>query len=471
MIFDIKGNKLIFQCEGELFKQVREHFSCPYEGHSFMKKKNKFIPSRKYFITPTGQCDMGMFWEINKYLHECNVIVPTTSVSKELTLYLTRQYNFEYYNNLKANENTLRDYQEDAVKIALKTGRGICLMGTGAGKTLTTASLIENFYLNSDSKAAFKCLVVVPDLGLVSQTYNDFLSYGVSFKPTMWTGKHDPDLTSNVFVVNLAILQRRFEEIEWLKHVDLLIVDECHKGKAEVTGKVISKILTPHKYGFTGTLPDTNGDKWTVLGKLGPVIFEKSSYELRQENFLTNVEVTCVNLCYKPVPRMNYRQELDFLYESEFRNNAIKEIATKFPKNILVLINHIRHGEILMEKLRGIPKKVYFIQGKVEVEEREKIKEIIEKHDDVVCIALSSIFSTGVNIKNLHMIMFAAGGKAFIRTVQSIGRGLRLHPSKNKLYILDLVDNLRYGFEHGEARKSIYQREQIPFKEKNLREP
>jgi superfamily II DNA or RNA helicase len=471
MKFDLNKNKLIYQCESELFKQVREHFSCPYEGHSFMKKKNKFIPSRKYFITPTGQCDVGMFWEINKYLHECNIVVPSTSVTDDLRKYLTRQYDFKYYNNLTASGNTLRDYQEDAVKTALKLGRGICLMGTGAGKTITTASLIENYYLNSDNKNAFKCIVVVPDLGLVTQTYNDFLSYNVSFKLTRWTGNHVPDLTANVVVVNLAILQRRFEENEWLKHIDLLIVDECHKGKAEVTGKVISKILTPHKYGFTGTLPDTNGDKWSVLGKLGPVIFEKSSYELRQENFLTNVEIKCVNLCYRPVPKMKYREELDFIYDSDFRNNTIKEIATKFPKNVLILINHIRHGEILLEKFQGISKKVYFIQGSVEVEEREKIKEIIEKHDDVVCIALSSIFSTGVNIKNLHMIMFAAGGKAFIRTVQSIGRGLRLHPSKNKLYIFDLIDNLRYGIEHGIARKDIYQREKIQFVEKNLREP
>lgn len=470
MKFDLGKNKLIFQCESELFKQVREHFSCPYEGHSFMKKKNKFIPSRKYFITPTGQCDIGMFWEINKYLHECNIVVPSSSITDELRIYLTRQYDFKYYNNLTASGNVLRDYQEGAVKVSLKMGRGICLMGTGAGKTITTASLIENYYLNSFNKNAFKCLVVVPDLGLVTQTYNDFLSYNVSFKPTRWTGSHDPDLTSNVFVVNLAILQRRFEENEWLKHIDLLIVDECHKGKAEVTGKVISKILTPHKYGFTGTLPDTNGDRWSVLGKLGPVIFEKSSYELRQENFLTNVEIKCVNLCYRPVPKMKYREELDFIYDSEFRNNTIREIATKFPKNVLILINHIRHGEQLLEKLQGISKKVYFIQGKVEVEEREKIKEIIENNNDVVCIALSSIFSTGVNIKNLHLIMFAAGGKAFIRTVQSIGRGLRLHPSKSKLYIFDLVDQLRYGNEHGEARKMIYQREKIVFSEKNIRE-
>ena len=191
MIFDLKNNKLIFQCEPELFKQVREHFSYPYEGHSFMKRKNRFIPSRKYVITPTGQCEVGMFWEINKYLHECNVVVPSTSVTNTLSNYLTKQYDFTYYNNLKAEGNTLRDYQEDVVKLALKTGRGICLMGTGAGKTITTASLVENYYLNFTNRSAFKCLVIVPDLGLVTQTYNDFLSYGVSFKPTKWTGKHE----------------------------------------------------------------------------------------------------------------------------------------------------------------------------------------------------------------------------------------------------------------------------------------
>jgi superfamily II DNA or RNA helicase len=469
--FDLKGSKLIFQCDTDLFKQIREQFSYPYAGHSFMKKKNKFIPSRKYVITPTGQCEIGMYWEINKYLHENQIIDNDHIITKELSDYLCKQYDFEFYNTLKANGQPLRDYQVNVVKLALKTGRGICLMGTGAGKTLATAALIENYYLNATNKNAFKCLVVVPDLGLVTQTFNDFLSYGISYKITKWTGSTTPDFTANVIVVNMSILQRRFEENEWLKHIDLLVVDECHKSAAEVSGKIISKITTPHKYGFTGTLPDNNGDKWSVLGKLGPVIYEKNSFELRQENFLVNVNVTCVNMFYNRVPKMKYKEELDFIYNSEFRNNTIKEIAQKFPKNILILINHIRHGEMLLEKLSGTSKKVYFIQGKVEVEERERIKELIEKHDDVVCIALSSIFSTGVNIKNLHMIMFAAGGKAFIRTVQSIGRGLRLHPSKNKLIIFDLIDNLHYGIEHGLARKSIYNREQIEFSEKNLRQP
>ena len=113
-------------------------------------------------------------------------------------------------------------------------------------------------------------------------------------------------------------------------------------------------------------------------------------------------------------------------------------------------------------------KQIYFIRGEVEVETREDIKRIMEKDNNVICVAMSSIFSTGVNIKNLHNIIFAAGGKSFIRTVQSVGRGLRKHASKNKLLIFDICDNLRYGLRHCEKRKDIYETEKIKYTETNI---
>jgi superfamily II DNA or RNA helicase len=87
----------------------------------------------------------------------------------------------------------------------------------------------------------------------------------------------------------------------------------------------------------------------------------------------------------------------------------------------------------------------------------------MEQKNNIICVAMSSIFSTGINIKNIHMIMFTSGGKAFIRLVQSIGRGLRKHHAKEKLLIFDLADNLKYGEEHFSRRKEIYQREHITF--------
>ena len=104
-------------------------------------------------------------------------------------------------------------------------------------------------------------------------------------------------------------------------------------------------------------------------------------------------------------------------------------------------------------------KKVFFIRGSVEIDDREKYKKLLEEEDNHVCIAISKIFSTGINIKNLHYILFASAGKAKIKLIQSIGRGVRLHENKNKLFIFDIADNLLYGAKHLRRRKEIYEEE------------
>lgn len=460
-----KKNKIIFKCDDtSLFTEIREHFSVKNEAASFFKRYNRFIPSRKYMITPAGQCELGMYWEIRNYLFDKQKIVDV-KVDSNLDPIINCGIQYKFYDNLKLQ---LRDYQRDVVHKALQFGRGICVLGTGAGKTLTTATLIENYFQNCNNNEKFKCLVIVPDLTLVNQTYKEFEDVGVSFTITKWTGTYKPDLTSNVIICNISILQNQIEANDWVNYVDLLIVDECHKAKAEVSSKIINNIKTPHKYGFTGTLPDKNEERWSVLGKLGPVLYTKNSHELREEKFLANVEARVIKITYSQLHQFEYNDELEFIHKNTFRNDVIKKICEKFNNNILILVNHIAHGEALFEHFKDLNKQVYFIRGEVDVEERDKVKQIMEDSNNVVCIAISAIFSTGVNIKNIHMICFAAGGKSFIRTVQSIGRGLRLHEDKNKLIIIDIQDNLKYGFKHGETRKQIYDKEKIKFLEKEI---
>lgn len=464
--FDVgKKNKILFQCtDKDIFNRVREYFSVANTAAKFAKRFNRFIPSRKYVITPTGQCDFGMFWEIKNFLYKNQITAPI-QISESLQQLINCKVNCEIYEGLNL---PLRDYQQSSVKLALQSGRGICVLGTGAGKTLTTACLIESYFIHYNKDKHFKCLVLVPDLSLVNQTYKEFIDVGVSFSVTRWTGNLTPDLTSNCIICNISILQSQFEANDWVKHIDLLIVDECHKAKAIETGKIINQINTIHKYGFTGTLPNNNEDLWSVVGKLGPVLTTKTSAELRSENHLTNVETKVLKLHYKNQYVFEYKEELDFIYTNDFRNNVIKKICDKFQNNVLILVNHIKHGEALYEHMRSLNKQVYFIRGEVEVEERDKVKQILEENNNVVCIAISAIFSTGINIKNIHMIFFAAGGKSFIRTVQSIGRGLRLHPTKTKLTIIDLQDMLKYGIQHGNARQEIYDTEKIPFTERDI---
>jgi superfamily II DNA or RNA helicase len=454
----------------DLFDRLREHFSVENEGARFARYRGRFAARRKYAITGLGACEVGLYWEIRQYL-----IKQQVKIDIEITDKLQKILNIGKDTSLyKDFTFDLREYQEDVIKKALKLGRGTCVLGTGAGKTFTTAALIENYFQDCTDKDTFKCVVLVPDLGLVSQTYDEFLNCGTTFKLTKWTGKIKPDLTANVIICNIGIVQSQFDNNDWLKYVDLLIVDECHKIKAtNKISKIVSKIRTLNKYGFTGTLPENNLDKWSIIGKLGPVIYEKSSYELRLEDYLANVNVKVLNLEYNTPPRYlsdnAYKEELDFIYESDFRNTFLTKLCGKLENNTLILVNHIAQGVILSEYLtQCVNKQIYFIRGEVEVETRDDIKKIMEKDNNVICVAMSSIFSTGVNIKNLHNIIFAAGGKSFIRTVQSVGRGLRKHASKNKLVIFDICDRLRYGIRHCEKRKEIYDTEKIKYSETNI---
>lgn len=456
--------------DSDLFDRIREHFSVENDGARFARRYNRYAARRKYAISNLGACELGLYWEIRQYLIK-NQIQTGIDVTDNLKEVLNSGINNTVYTNFNFK---LREYQEEVIGKALRLGMGTCVLGTGAGKTFTTAALIENFFREAADKDTFKCLMIVPDLGLVQQTYDEFINCGTTYKITKWTGKTKPDLTANVIIANIGIIQSRFEESDWIKYVDLLIVDECHKiGSGRKISKIVQKIKTLNKFGFTGTLPENQLDKWSIIGKLGPVIYEKTSAELRLEDYLANVAVKVLNLTYKqPLvckTQNRYKEELDFIYESHDRNNFITKLCGKLSNNTLILVNHIKHGESLMNHLVSLGKQqVYFIRGEVDVEEREKIKKIMENNSNVVCVAISAIFSTGVNIKNLHNIIFAAGGKSFIRTVQSIGRGLRKHKTKSKLIIIDMCDNLPYGRRHCEKRKEIYKKEKICFKETDI---
>ena len=451
--FELVKNKI--RIAGELVPVIRDFFSETDATARFRLKgrARHFADIRNYCITPTGLFEAGLFFDILRYIKEVypdeelhidsnvsDIIKPTLAsadVYDELTL-------------------PLRDYQLAACKKAIQFGRGILKMGTGAGKTLTICSLLSSMFKSKGD--TFKCLLIVPDLGLVNQTFGDFSEYDAPFKYTKWSGKNKPDFTANVIIANLGILQSQFKDNDWLEKVDALVVDECHKvKKSNKVSKMVQQIRTVHKFGLTGTMPDSKVDEWNIVGKIGSIIYEKDSFQLRTEKHLTPASTTIIESEFLSSPayktgadaKLNYRLELDFIYENQFRNNIINQ----------------KHGETLYDLMSALKdKRVYFVKGELEIEERENIKRIMEIEDNVVCIAMSSIFSTGVNIKNIHMIVFAAGGKSSIRTIQTIGRGLRLHDSKDNLKIIDIADQLKYGQKHVARRKEIYEQEKIPYK-------
>lgn len=469
--FDIINGDAYIITTDDVLEQIRFEFSTENAAKSFVKgNKKQYIPSRIYAIAPTGKFEIGLAGEILR------TIASKQLASKvEMTDAFKQQFkptiDAQVYDSLAFS---LRDYQQEGIARALRQGRGICLLATGAGKTLLMASLAASI---KSPFQPFKCLIVVPDPGLALQTFNDFQKYQVPFKTSLWTGENELDKTADVIIANQRILLNRADENKWIYKVSVLIVDEVHTIKKDnKINKIIRKIETNNRFGMTGTLPVAPLDKWNVLGQFGEILIIKSSAELRAGGYLADVEAKILNITYKGAPERitdpaisklstaKYRAELDFLHHNEYRNNILKQICCRFNNNILILVNNLVHGEVLRNKMQQCTnKRVYFISGAMDVEVREQIKQLMEQNNDIIVIAMSKIFSTGISVNNIHMIVFAAGGKSFVRVVQSIGRGLRLHESKNKLIIIDVQDNLRYGGSHASARTQIYEMEKINF--------
>ncbi len=461
---------------GEYFDHIREHFSAENQSAKFNRYRHRWLPARKYVITPNGRFDPGLYYEIRKFLVKNQYqarFTQTESFNKNiLPKYNIINPDFDCL-NLK-----LRDYQRAIVDASLRIGRGVAILATAGGKTLTIANLIENIF---KSTGQLKCLILVPDLGLVNQTHSDFQEYGVSYLHSKWSGQNKLNLNSNVIIANMGILQSDKTDLSWIDNIDLLVVDEVHKIRRDnKINKIIKRIRTPHKFGFTGTMPEDDIDQWNIIGKIGPVLYEKNSYQLRSEDYIAKVAVQILKLEYLSEPERGnrsdpgdrYRKEGDFLIKNDFRNNTISNLSKKLDNNALIMIDYIKHGEILYDYiLKACPnKKCYFIRGDVEVEDREKVKKLMERESNVIVIAISKIFSTGINIKNLHYIIFAGGGKAKVKIVQSIGRGLRLHKDKSRLIIIDIADQLYYGYRHMTKRISLYSKEKIKYGIKKITE-
>lgn len=466
IILDKNKNKGVYI--GDYFNEVRTHFSVKNDAAKFASRfGNRFLPSRLYAITPTGRFDACLFFEIQKFLKDYYSDTNIDVQHDFVKTIVPGKFN-GIYSNIKTLcklNLELRDYQQDTVWKSIKTGRGVIVLATGGGKTLIIATLVGTLHENNAFK---KALIIVPNLGLVEQTYNDFIEYGTQFTASKWTGNNELNLNTDVVIANLGILQSKKTDLSFLDQIDLLIIDEVHTSrKGNQINKLIENIKTNHKYGFTGTLPENPLDQWNIIGKIGPVIVEKSSYELRQKKVISPATALVLELNYKTKPPISstgnkYKEELEFLFTNSFRNNILLNFTKKVNKNTLILVDYIKHGEQLFNILQSnTEKKVYFVQGSVEIEDRERIKKIMEYKDNVICIAISKIFSTGINIKNLHYIVFAGGGKAKIKILQSIGRGLRLHHSKDQLYIVDIADQLHYGAKHYKRRKEFYAQENI----------
>jgi superfamily II DNA or RNA helicase len=458
----------------DYLSNIREYFSVEDKNQNFKRRFTVgYRPSaRQYAITPQGRFEPRLAHTILEYLHSLEIPLKV-EVTDKFKEFIYSPHLWDEDKDIVTLGMSLRDYQYETVKAALKNKSGIIILPTSAGKTFVMATIVRSIQQQQDN---LKTLILVPDIQLVTQSYSDFIEYGIPENEiTKWTGSYEPDSNASIVIANIQILQSEKQDLSLLKDIKLLIVDEVHKLKhGNKVNKIIDQITAKYRFGLTGTMPDTKIDEWNIIGKLGKIIYKKQSIDLRDQNYISQVHVAILKVNYWDLPTFTrpsatnptagYEEEIHFLQNSEFRNNLITKIVNGVDKNTLIMVDRIIHGEILLLTLtKNTKKKVYFVHGDIEIEERENIRRLMEEEDDVICVAISKIFSTGINIKNLHNIVFASIGKAKIKIIQSIGRSLRKHASKKRATIFDIGDNLRYGNAHLAERIDLYNEEQIPY--------
>ena len=356
----------------------------------------------------------------------------------------------------------LRDYQFDVVNKFLENPQALQEVATGAGKTITTATLSHL------CEPYGRTMVIVPNKSLVVQTEEDYinlgLDVGVYFGDRKELGKTHTICTWQ----SLNVLDKKSYDndtlslAEFCEGVCAIIIDEVHQAKAEV----LTKLLTQNfkhcaiRWGLTGTVPKEAWEFQGILASIGPVINQVSAHDLQEKGVLANLQINILQTNEVEVFR-SFSDEYAFLVTDDSRltwiGNKIKELSLS--GNTLVLINRIDTGKKLIERL---PEAV-FVSGGMKLDDRKEEYDEIKTSDDKIIVATYGVAAVGINIPRIFNLVLLEPGKSFVRVIQSIGRGIRKAEDKDFVQIWDITSQCKYSKRHLTERKKFYKDAKYPF--------
>jgi len=469
-------------CDGGSCWELQDYFTFTVPGMQFMPAvRNKFWDGKIRLFNPQNKkIYAGLLPHVEKFAEErgYNLIVDPVFADDEFSLAEAKQFT----KNLNLPFE-VRDYQLDAFAHAIKKRRSLMLSPTASGKSLIiyliTAYLMTRMY---NTNGTGRTLIIVPTVSLVQQMAGDFKSYGYNNNIHCITAGVDKETTEDVVISTWQSIHKMPKK--WFEQFDLVIGDEAHLFKSKsLTGIMTKTVGTKYKYGFTGTLDGTQTHRLVLEGLFGAVEKVTTTKELIDKGTLSEFKIKCIELQYpEDVKQLHkndkYQDEVDFLVRNESRNRFLRNLALSLKGNTLLLYNFVeKHGKPLFAEIetaikQGIEKdrKVFFVSGEVDGSAREEIRHIVEKEDDAIIVASYGTFSTGVNIKRLHNIIFSSPSKSRIRVLQSIGRGLRTGDNKDVATLFDIADNLKwrsknnFTLDHFAERIKMYNEEKFDYK-------
>ena len=356
----------------------------------------------------------------------------------------------------------LYDFQYDAIIDALAYPRHMIRAATGSGKSAIIGVLAKIFDMQN-----LRGLILVPNISLVNQFGSDIDSYKLNIKYKLIGGSNKDKTFDEPLII--STWQSLYKNKSLVKNIDYLIIDEAHQAKAKEIFDIAKECQSAkHIIGLTGTIPQHPYDFLKVTSVFGMPKSYVSPKELIDKGLGTKIKIFIHNILYKEKINFNdYSLALNSLIKNKERNAYITNLAKSLKGNTVILTARNEHAYRLFHSF--IPAQtdeksykdlalqnahnVFFINGNIPGEQREQIRAILEKRDNAILVSNYSVLSTGVNIRNLHNLIFASPMKSYILITQSLGRLIRTHKSKNEVQVHDLCDDL--GFFRAQKRERI----------------
>jgi len=477
-------------CDLSILQEISEAFTFKVKGAEFMPAYRSRMWDGKIRLLNlmTRQILAGLYQRVIDFCLSRGYEVDVTFEATQAELSVAETKSFLESLNLPEKVKP-RDYQVKAFIHAIRNKRCVLLSPTASGKSLIIYLLTR--YYNA------KTLIIVPTISLVHQLAGDFVDYGFNDKPgTVGGASVGYDGPSGGIHKIFAGQERETEAQvvvttwqtavklpkEWFRQFKVVIGDEAHTFHSKSLATVMGKLdHCEYRIGTTGTLDGAINHEWTIEGMFGATHKVISTSELMEQKHVSDLKIKCIVLSHSDEDRKfmrdkTYQEEMDFLVSCAPRNRFIKNLAISLEGNSLILFQYVeKHGKILYDMLKDEDRKVFFVHGGVEGEEREEIRHIVAKESDAIIVASYGTFSTGINIPSITNLVFASPSKSKIRNLQSIGRSLRLADGKTQATLYDLSDDLswkskqNYTLQHFAERIKIYNDEKFEYKLYNVK--
>ena len=474
-------------CEKHHAQELSEFFTFFVPGYQFVPAfRNRLWDGKiRLFDLRSNTLYLGLIPYLRNFCEERQYDLEFDETGADLTDDYPVYHGEKFVADLKlqsaGKDIQVRDYQLDAFIQGMRHRRQLLLSPTASGKSLIIYLFVRQFIQYQNLRG----LIIVPTTSLVEQLYSDFADYSNANGWNVEENVHrvyqgrDKQSDKNVVISTWQSLYTLPKE--YFEQYDYIIGDEAHQFKALSLTKIMTSLSkTKYRIGLTGTLDGTKTHKLVLEGLFGPVRKVTSTKELIDKGQLSEFEIKCLVLKHdddicKLMKDKKYPEELEYLIFNTARNKFIRNLALSLKGNSLILYQFVdKHGLILYNMISEAEKlgnrKVFFIHGGVETDEREQIRKITENENDAIIVASYGTFSTGINIRNLHNIIFASPSKSRIRNLQSIGRGLRVSETKQRAVLYDISDDLRTGkhvnftLRHFMDRIKIYNEERFSYK-------